>query len=105
MFCNTSGIRVVKEALVGTGLDTLGGFGGGRAGGNPCGSQGGVAGSSGTAANVSHFRFSGNLEVDSDTRSSSLFCTGMSSALAVVVGRLKNSFCIGLKPLTLEHRR
>ena len=71
-FCNTSGIRVVKEALVGTGLDTLGGLGGGRAGSNPHGSWSGVAGSSGTAANVGHVRFNGNIEVDSDTRSSSL---------------------------------
>ena len=80
-------------------------LGGGRAGSDPHGSWGGVAGSSGTAGSVGHVRFDDNLEVDSDTRSSSLCCRGMSSAVVVVVGGPKNSFCIGLKPLTLECRR
>ena len=70
-------------------MDTLGGFGGGRVGSDPHGSWSGVAGSSDTAANVSHVRFGGNLEVDSDTRSSSLCCRGLSSALVVVVGGLE----------------
>ena len=91
--------------MVGTGLDTLGGLGGGGAVSDPCGSLGGVSGSSGTAGSVNHVRFDDNLEVDSDTRFSSLCCRGMSSAVVVVVGGQKNSFHIGLKPLTLECRR